>query len=526
MLLAPGTSSKRSGTPMRVSGYSLLPASFLEGAGLFKLGRLDQAEAALLGAQSLLQRFKVPAAALALPLNPALMEWNGAQRIAGYGGDRPDIPTRIQEQLALIAQARAGQAPPGLPARGSHQATRRERAPSRAAARIGSVARQLTDILERVPAQDEAQLQGVLSSVLEGIRMASVCAGTGTNHDVALQPLAQRVVNILLRKRGVPSLAQANSVAQAKLLDLAGEISRVGSTAGLANEAADTLGPLFDAPYPIVFGLTVVLRIDGSAEWLLQIVNRLAARLPGGEDDVSAAVWIHLTQRFARESRCREALACYRKAVAKGTAPANCPGLSATLVEATLASVPARPNEEARRLSLEAGLPPIEPVWFDWFGAGRRCQQAKQYNKAIACYRTVIDFLEHPEQSGIYRLEKQPGSDRIAARWGQGLGEVDLTWSDRYNARWYSSAFYLAQCLIEAGLKEEAARWLRRIAVSLGGDKVDLLEEATWFSARYSTEPLGVRAAEMLKQLHAVGPTNSLGASDAPTPAGDLQGHP
>ena len=37
---------------------------------------------------------------------------------------------------------------------------------------------------------------------------------------------------------------------------------------------------------------------------------------------------------------------------------------------------------------LEAGLPPFEPLWFDWFSARRRCQQAKQYDKGIACYRT------------------------------------------------------------------------------------------------------------------------------------------
>src|ERR1035438_7713584 len=77
--------------------------------------------------------------------------------------------------------------------------------------------------------------------------MASFCSESGTNHDAAMQPLAQRVIRILLQKRGVPSLAQADSVPQSKLLDLAGEINRFGSTAGLVNEAADTLVPLFAA---------------------------------------------------------------------------------------------------------------------------------------------------------------------------------------------------------------------------------------------------------------------------------------
>src|ERR1035438_6030127 len=153
--------------------------------------------------------------------------------------------------------------------------------------------------------------------------MASFCSESGTNHDAAMQPLAQRVIRILLQKRGVPSLAQADSVPQSKLLDLAGEINRVGSTAGLVNEAADTLVPLFAAPYPPEFGLSVLLRIDASADRFVQVINHLAARLPGGQGDVPADVWIHLAQRLAGESRWNEALGCYRKAVAKGTPPAR-----------------------------------------------------------------------------------------------------------------------------------------------------------------------------------------------------------
>jgi tetratricopeptide (TPR) repeat protein len=511
------------GYPYELERTLILAACFLEGASLLKLGELDEAERALLDGQSFLKRFELRA--FALPLVPVLMEFNGSQRVAGYGGDRPDLKTGIQEQLGLLAQIRSGQTPWDYVREARARVAAEGKPRGRRQNWLGC-AQELTGILERVPDHDEDQVQGVLSAVLTAVRLAAFRPGGGSGEDAALRAVAQRIVSVLLQKRGVASLAQAGSLPKARLLDLAGEINRVGSTAGLADEAAETLGPLFDAPCAPEFGLSVVLRIDASSDRLLQIINHLAGRLPGGESDVPPAVWIHVAQHLAEQSRYREALGCYRKAVAKGTAPVNCPGLSAALVQATLASVPARPNDEARRLCAEAGLPPFEPAWYEWFNAGHRCQQAKQYDKAIVCYRTVIDFLENPEQSGAYHLEKETGSDPISLRWGPSIGEVDLRWSHEYNARWYSSAFYLAQCLIEAGPKEEAARWLRRIAVSLGGDQVALLQEVTWSSANYTTEALGVRAAEMLKQLHEVTPTGAFGASSPGVPANAIQKKP
>jgi hypothetical protein len=179
--------------------------------------------------------------------------------------------------------------------------------------------------------------------------------------------------------------------------------------------------------------------------------------------------------------------------------------LAATLLEVALDRNPAHPAEEIEKLRLQFGFPPIQASWVEWFAAGRKYQTAHQFDleKAVACYREAMDFLEHPEQRGIYRLEKEPCCDRTNLWWGKSIHEADLLWTKNFDGRWYSAAFYLADCLIKLDRKEEAAPWLRQIAIKVGGDSgIPLLERDTWNSSGWSSANLGVRAAELLRALH------------------------
>jgi tetratricopeptide (TPR) repeat protein len=215
--------------------------------------------------------------------------------------------------------------------------------------------------------------------------------------------------------------------------------------------------------------------------------------------------WIQKGQFEFQKGNYQAALECYQKAVAVGASAKACPGLTTALLEVALDENPDQPQAEIETLRRRLGFPPVEASWVDWFAAGRKYQAGKQsdYQKAAACYRGALNFLEHPEQMGVYHLEKQPNSDRVALRWGPSLGEVDLLWSENYDRRWYSAAFYMAQCLIKLDKKEEAAQWLRRIALQIGGDRaLPLLERDAWKSSGWSSGNLGVRASEMLKELH------------------------
>ena len=219
----------------------------------------------------------------------------------------------------------------------------------------------------------------------------------------------------------------------------------------------------------------------------------------------SSAYWLKLGEVELHAGNYRQAVAWYQRAVANGASVWQCPGLSSALLEIALNQNLDHLREEIERLRRQLDFPPVEASWVDWFGTGRKYQTGRQFDwqKAAASYRGALDFLEHPEQGGIYHLEKQPDCDRVALRWGPTLGEWDLLWSEHYDARWYSAAFYLAQCLVKLDRKEEAAQWLRQIAIKVGGDSaVPLLDRDAWNGSGWSSGNLGARAAELLQELH------------------------
>lgn len=228
--------------------------------------------------------------------------------------------------------------------------------------------------------------------------------------------------------------------------------------------------------------------------------------------------WLQMGQLYCQDQRYRDALDCYRKAVAKQIPLAQCPGLKTALLEVALDRNLSHPAEEFQKLRRELGFPLVEPSWVEWFAAGRKYQTSRQFDldKAVACYSNMIEFLENPEKGGFYHLKKQPEPDRVFLTWGPTLAEMDPGWSGEYDSRWYSAAFYLARCLIDLGRKEEAAQWLRRIALKGGGDQFWLLLEADWHSARLDRLPLGVAAAQMLKDLHEESGAPKFGQVDGP----------
>ena len=203
-----------------------------------------------------------------------------------------------------------------------------------------------------------------------------------------------------------------------------------------------------------------------------------------------------------------ESLRAYQHATAMKTSPMLCSGLSYCLLDMALQSKPDHLAQEIERLRLAAGIPPVEASWVDFFHAGRNYQtsNAPDFYRAAACYRAAIHFLQQPEEKGLCHLETQPNSDprRVILRWGPGVNDADWQWSEYYDRRYYSAAFYLAQCLVKLDQKEEAARWLRQIALKLGADSsLPLLNTDGWFGSGWTSGPgLGIRAAEMLQQLH------------------------
>ncbi len=241
--------------------------------------------------------------------------------------------------------------------------------------------------------------------------------------------------------------------------------------------------------------------------------------VPVAATAVPGADWIQKGQLEIKNKNYLPALEYYQMAVAAGVATRDCPGLATALLEIALDRNLEHPQAEVEKLRRELGLPPVQASWVELFAAARQYQTGSQFDleKAAACYRGAIDFLEHPEQRGVYRLEKEPGCDRTNLWWGKSIGEVDLLWTKNYDTRWHSAAFYLAQCLIQLDRKEEAAQWLRQIAIKIGGDdSVALLEKNDWNNSSWSSSGLGVRSAQLLKELHQDLGTPKFGEVDGP----------
>jgi tetratricopeptide (TPR) repeat protein len=486
-------------------------AYFLEGSSLRHLARADEAKAALRQGQAFMREFKVKG--VCLPLGPYVGDSFGEQQVYGFGGDQPDLPTRIHEEMVMLEGKPVR--PPGADLKlDAEDIVSGTNAPARTDHDWLQCAEQVLGILERVPAGQEEVLKSVLASADTGL---SAARSKGAD-DAHLRPLVQRFTAALLAKKGIPSFENSGAAPLPQLTQAATQVMSLYESAGLGEEGWTVLDPLFSDRYPAALTLNLLQQLHWDSERYARKLKEAAARLRAGDATVPGATWLKLGQIYYDKQRYSDALDCYQRAVAKGVALAQCPGAQAALVEVALERNPAHVAEKIERTRRQLGFPPVEASVVEWFSAGRKYQAGRQYDlaKAILCYRQALEFLEHPEKGRVYHLEKQESSDRVSLRWGPSLGEVDMLWSENYDARWYSSAFYLAQCLIEVDRKEEAAQWLRRIAIKAGGDDLPLLSGMTWNGSGYSTVHLGASAAEMLKQLHVEPRAAKLGEAEGP----------
>jgi len=471
---------------------------FLEGSSLVKLDKPEEAASVFHHGLDFMAEFKVRNNCL--PYGPSLGDFFGPERVYGYGGDPPGIQTRLEQQLVLLEGKPARK--PGLDLeRDAADIVSAPNAPARTRDDWLRCARQTADILSRAPAGDAAARKSILASAGACLNSARIKGAW----DADVRPLIPAFVSLILEGQKIPSLDNAAFAPVASLTEAAVEIMSFYESAGMKEEGWTVLEPLLSDPYPVELELNLLQQLTWDAARYSREFKRASARLPAGGTNAPGAVFVKLGQIHIQNQRYREALDCYRNAVAKGASSADCTNLAGALLEIALESNPSNPALEIEKLRRELGFPPVQASWVEWFATARQYQSSRQLDlqKAVACYRGALDFLEHPEQGGIYHLEMITNPDRIVLRWGPGLGGVDLLWAENYDRRWYSAAFYLAQCLVKLDQKEEAAEWLRKIAIKVGGDsKIPLLDKDDWHGSSWSSSGLGVRAADLLQQLH------------------------
>ena len=483
---------------------------FLEGASLRESGKRDEARRVFHQGLDFMQAFKIRD--FCLPLGPYIGDFFGPQRVYGYGGDPPGIQTRLEQEL--VALEGKPFRPPGLNLpEDATDLVSATNAASRTAEEWLQCAEQIAGMMGGAAtnsAEDYSRLLGSVGTCLNKARDKGAKASE-------LKTSADRSVAIFKIKRKVSALENTPTTALPALIEAAKQIQSLYAGAGLKADARPQLEPFFNPPYPVELSLELLQQLDWEPEVFTREFSRASGRVRA--NSTNAVAWLKLGQTCFQKQRYKETLDCYQQAVAQGTPVMACPNLAFALLEVALENNLEHPADEIEKLRLQSGLPPIQASWVEWFGTGRKYQTARQTDleKAAACYRGAMDFLERPEQRGVYHLEKEPCCDRWNLRWGPTIGEVDLLWTSHYDQRWYSAVFYLAQCLIKLDRKEEAAPWLRQIAIKVGGDSgIPLLERDTWNGSGWSSANLGVRSAELLQDLHIVKKRVAIGLMDGP----------
>ncbi|HXF09799.1 MAG TPA: hypothetical protein VN625_03370, partial [Desulfuromonadaceae bacterium] len=166
--------------------------------------------------------------------------------------------------------------------------------------------------------------------------------------------------------------------------------------------------------------------------------------VPPPVDTNSTAYALQQAETEFNDHHFARTLQWYQKALNGGVTMSECPKLNQALLEMALDQNLDHLQDQISSLGRQFNLPPVQPSWVDWFAvAGKyHTSRAFDFEKAAVCYRHALDFLEHPDEMGIYRLEKEPRSDRV---WLRGPAATDLGWFDLRDSRWFTSAFYLAQ---------------------------------------------------------------------------------
>ena len=510
---------------------------FLEGASLVKLGRQEEAKAVFHQGLDFMQSFKVRN--FCLPLGPYIGDFFGPERVYGYGGDSPGIKTRLEQSLLsfqidtnnqagkdwitqakeLIAETRKLASPT--------ETNGKSNSPTSSQMAWLNCAEKISSLLKRMPPEDDAGLWELLT-------MEQNCLSAAYGAPAAAKrSVVQKCVAAFVAKRekamagkGAELAVEITSDTTIRVMCLFHDAHLYSNPRdpGWETEAWTAVQPLLDHCGPVTNRLKLVEQLvkEGSPHGFhfKEAIKSLMADATNTPSQLQPELKpVELGAVYFQNHRYRDALDCYQKAVAQGTSVMACPGLAFALLEVALDNNLDHPADEIEKLRTQLGLPPIQASWVEWFATGRKYQTARLFDldKAAASYRGGLDFLEHPEQREVYHLEKQPNCDRVALRWGPSLGEVDLLWSQNYDRRWYSAAFYLAQCLVRLDRQEEAAQWLRRIALQIGGDSaLPLLDRDAWNSSGWSSANLGVRAAELLQELHQDDGMHKLGREPSP----------
>ena len=326
-----------------------------------------------------------------------------------------------------------------------------------------------------------------------------------------------KLVAAYLQRQGVHASLDPDEFAPEIILPQVGDIWEFFCLAGLRQDGLSFIdrftGP--DVAPAIAFRAlaqanTPFDSLDMKAEELESRLARLTERLPGGERDIPGALWAQLA--------------------ASQLSAKDWPGATESMKKGFSSSDPAPPGDEAARILIrstlrqrtedpfvairtscdEMGLLPWVPRWRQWYNEGIWAADEEEHAIAASCFQILLRYLEAPlEMDPTASIKNLSNGKPILV---QGPDE-DNHWFDEQSNRRISTQFRLALSLLALKQTDQAARYLREIALETKHDKVAFMHECYIGTSSYNDVNLGEIASSLLHCLHLL---NEIQFSDEP----------
>lgn len=226
---------------------------------------------------------------------------------------------------------------------------------------------------------------------------------------------------------------------------------------------------------------------------------RLVERLPNGQRDVPGSLWAQLAASQLRAQDWPRATESMKKGFFSRE-PAT-PGDEAAriLIRSALRQRTEDPVVAIKTSCGEWGVLPWVPRWWQWYNEGIWAADEGEHAIAISCFQVLLRYLEAPQEMDPTITLKNLSDGKPILVQGP---DMDTNWFDEQSDRRISTQFRLALSLLAQNQPDQAAKYLREIALETKPGKIRFLHETHLHSCSYNTVDLGAIASSLLHCLH------------------------
>lgn len=326
-----------------------------------------------------------------------------------------------------------------------------------------------------------------------------------------------KLVAAYLQRQGVHASLDPDKFAPEIILSQVGDIWEFYCLAGLRQDGLSFIDRFMGPGVAPAIAFRALAQtdtpfdsLDMESEELELRLNRLTQRLPGGERDIPGALWAQLAASQLSAKDWPRATESMKKGFSSSEPAPPGDAAARILIRSTLRQGTEDPFVAIRTSCGEMGLLPWVPRWWQWYNEGIWAADEGEHAIAISCFQVLLRYLEDPlEMDSTIAIKNLSNGEPFLV---QGP-DMDFSWFKEQADRRISTQFRLALSLLALRQPDQAAKYLREIALETKRDKVSFLHEGRLNSGSRNTVDLGAIASSLLHCLHLL---NEIQFSDEP----------